>query len=73
MRMLVSGRQSCFELQPSQSGAIRNRPPPSASRIAAKTPGESNRGQQYQAIVPSVPTSVTVCRSPIRPCSAMGR
>jgi hypothetical protein len=62
-----------LELQPSQSGEIRNRPPRSASRIAAKTLGESNRGQQYQSIVPSVPTSATVCRSPIRPCSAMGR
>jgi hypothetical protein len=36
-----------LEFQPSQSGAIRNRPPWSASRIAAKTLGESNRGQQY--------------------------
>jgi hypothetical protein len=47
--------------------------PWSASRIAAKTLGESKRGQQYQSIVPSVPTSATVCRSPIRPCAAMGR
>jgi hypothetical protein len=31
------------------------------------------RGQQYQSIVPSVPTSATVCRSPINPCSATGR
>jgi hypothetical protein len=52
---------------------MRNRPPRSASRIAAKTLGESKRGQQYQSIVPSVPTSATVCRSPIRPCSAIGR
>src|SRR6266508_2974931 len=51
---------------------MRNRPPWSASRIAGKTLGESKRGQQYQSIVPSVPTSVTVCRSPIGPCSAMG-
>jgi hypothetical protein len=41
--------------------------------LAAKTLGESKRGQQYQSIVPSVPTSATVCRSPIRPCSAIGR
>ena len=27
----------------------------------------------YQSIVPSVPTSATVCRSPIRPCSAIGK
>jgi hypothetical protein len=62
-----------LEVQPSPSGEIRNKPPRSASRIAAKTLGESKRGQQYQSIVPSVPTSATVCRSPIRPCSAMGR
>jgi hypothetical protein len=62
-----------LERQPSQSGEMRNRPPWSASRMAAKTLGESNRGQQYQSIVPSVPTSATVCRSPIRPCSAIGR
>jgi hypothetical protein len=41
--------------------------------MAAKTLGESEREQQYQSIVPSVPTSATVCKSPIRPCSAMGR
>ena len=35
--------------------------------------GESKLGQQYQSIVPSVPTSAAVCRSPIRPCSAIGR
>jgi hypothetical protein len=62
-----------LELQPSQSGEIRKKPPWSASRIEAKTLGESNRGQQYQSIVPSVPTSATVCRSPISPCSAIGR
>jgi hypothetical protein len=53
-------------------GKCGNRPPRSASRIAPKTLGESKRGQQYRSIVPSVPTSATVCRSPIRPCSAMG-
>jgi hypothetical protein len=37
---------SCLELQPSLSGEMRNRPPWSASRIAAKTLGESNCGQQ---------------------------
>jgi len=67
------GEVSCLELQPSQSGEMRNRLPWSASRIAAKTLGESKRGQQYQSIVPSVPTSATVWRSPIRPWSAIGR
>jgi hypothetical protein len=33
-----------LELQSSQSGEMRNRPPWSASRIAAKTLGESKRG-----------------------------
>src|SRR2546421_10724541 len=52
---------------------MRNRSLRSASRIAPKTLGESNRGQQNQSIVPSVPTSATVCRSPITPWSAIGR
>ena len=38
-----------------------------------KTLGESKWGQQYQSIVPLVPTSATVWRSPTRPCSAIGR
>ena len=29
--------------------------------------------EQYQSIVPSVPTSATVWRSPMTPCSAIGR
>jgi hypothetical protein len=62
-----------LELQSSPSGAMRKRPPRSASRIAANTLGASKRGQQYQSIVPSVRTSATVCRSPINPCSATGR
>src|SRR5690349_3931624 len=33
--------------------------------------GESNLGQQNQSIVPSTATSAAVCRSPIRPCSAI--
>jgi hypothetical protein len=40
--------------------------------MAPKTLGESKRGQQYQSMVASVPTSATVRRSPITPCSAMG-
>ena len=51
------GEIELLEIQPSPSGPMRNRPPRSASRIAAKTLGE--RGQQYQSIVPSVPTSAT--------------
>ena len=35
--------------------------------------GASTWRTQYQSIVPSVPTSAAVCRSPITPCSAMGR
>jgi hypothetical protein len=41
--------------------------------MLAKTLGESNAGQQYQSIVPSVPISATVWRSPTMPCSAIGR
>jgi hypothetical protein len=48
------------------------RPPPGAVKIVAGILLNQS-GQQYQSIVPSVPTSATVCRSPIRPCSAMGR
>ena len=39
----------------------------------AKTLGESKDGQQYQSIVPSVAVRATVCRSPMIPCSAIGR
>ena len=56
--------------------AIRGDAKPAAAvgvEDAPKTLGESKRGQQYQSMVPSVPTSATVCRSPIRPCSAIGR
>jgi hypothetical protein len=35
--------------------------------------GASLRPGRYQSIVPSTPTSATVCRSPITPCSAIGR
>src|SRR3954447_11204139 len=41
--------------------------------MAPKTLGASNEGVQYQSMVPFVPTRATVCRSPTRPCSAMGR
>ena len=37
------------------------------------TLGESNHGQHNQSMVPLVPTSATVCRSPMTPCSAIGR
>ena len=73
MRTFVSGKYSCFGLEHSTEGEIRKYPPRSASRIDPNTLGESKCGAQYQSIVPSVPTSATVCRSPITPCSAMGR
>src|SRR5919204_6860968 len=41
--------------------------------IAPKTLGASKRSGQYQSIAPSVPTSAIVCRSPMIPCSAIGR
>src|SRR3954453_18812127 len=52
---------------------MRQWPPRRRSRIAAKTLGGSKRSGQYQSIVPSVPTRATVCRSPMTPCSAIGR
>src|SRR5919198_1006736 len=39
----------------------------------AKTLGESNLGQQYQSIVPSLPARATVGRAPPLPRSAIGR
>jgi hypothetical protein len=41
--------------------------------MAPKTLGESKRGQQYQSMRASVPTSAIEWRSPMMPCSAMGR
>ena len=54
------------------TGAMRKKPPRSASSSAPKTLGESKLGQQYQSMVPSTATSATVYRSPITPCSAIG-
>ena len=69
---LVSGKYSCLCLPIAVDRPQAKCPPRSASSIEANTLGESNRGEQYQSIVPSVPTSATVCRSPITPCSAIG-
>src|SRR4051794_33307870 len=52
---------------------MRQWPPRRRSRIAAKTLGESKRSGQYQSILPSAPTRGTGRRSPIPPCSAIGR
>jgi len=38
-----------------------------SSSSAANTLGESNRGTQNQSIEPLIPTSATLCLSPIRP------
>ena len=73
IRTLVSGKYSCLIEWHSWVGSIRQNPPFSASSIDANTLGESNRGQQHQPMVPSVPTSATVWRLPITPCSAIGR
>jgi len=53
---------------PSRNTKRAGTPPSSRSRIVPNTLGASNAGQQYQSIVPSA----TVCRSPTRPCSAIG-
>src|SRR5690348_10827307 len=70
-RTAVSGRYICFEVNEGSAGRIRKWPPRSSSSRAPKTLGESKRGQQNQSIEPSVVTSAAVCRSPMRPCSAM--
>jgi hypothetical protein len=45
-----------------------------AAPLAVEDGGEeSNVGQQYQSIVPLLPTRATVWRSPMMPCSAIGR
>jgi hypothetical protein len=67
----VSGRYICF-CRASWIGAIRKLPPLRSSRIAAKTLGESKAGRQHQSIEPSVPTSATVCMSPMMPYDSMG-
>jgi len=72
IRMAVSGKYSCRTTHSSLSAAIRNRPPRSASSSEANTLGASKRGQQNQLAVPSVERRAAVCRSPIRPCSAIG-
>src|SRR5437879_2848830 len=46
-------------------------PPRSGSRSDAKMLGESNRGQQNQSTTPPVVTRAAVCRSPMRPWSAI--
>ncbi|MEZ4297173.1 MAG: hypothetical protein R3B70_19565 [Polyangiaceae bacterium] len=48
------------------------RPPRSASRIAPKTLGLSNFGQQSQSMAPSTRTRATERPSPIMPCASMG-
>ena len=61
MRTLVSGSLELLGAPPVAVGRDAERATGSASRIAAKTLGESKRGQQYQSIVPSVPRA--------RPCA----
>ena len=72
IRIAVSGKYSCFVTKSDPSGAMRNRPPRSASSNDANTLGASNRGTQNQSIVPSVATSAAVWRSPISPWSEIG-
>ena len=65
-RMLVSGRYDCSVAYVAL-GRMRNLPPISWSRIAAKTLGESKRGKQSQSTEPSVPTSAAEDMSPMSP------
>ena len=71
MRTAVSGRYSCLVAKASCVGRMRKWPPCWRSRIAPNTLGESKRGVQNQSIEPCVLTSAAVCRSPIRPWSAI--
>jgi hypothetical protein len=71
-RTLESGRYSWRWSAWSSTGAMRKRPPRSASSRAAKIVGESKRGKHMKSIDPSTLTSATVLRSPITPCAAIG-
>ena len=64
---LVSGQYICLQVTPFGAGEILKRPPFLSSRIAAKTLGESKCGKQSQSIDPSIPTSATLCMSPMIP------
>src|SRR5215210_3307387 len=48
-------------------------PPFWSSRMEQKTLGESKAGRHSQSMVPSVPTRAAVCKSPMIPCSSIGR
>jgi hypothetical protein len=67
IRTLVSGTYSCFCADPDRSGAMENRPPRRRSSRAAKMVGESKLGNDMKSIELSLPTSATVCISPISP------
>ena len=69
---LVSGKYSCLFCHSPSAGRSAKCPPRSASSNEANMLGESNRGEQYQSIVPSVLISATVWRLPITPWSAIG-
>ena len=67
----VCGKYICRIRTSSASAWMRKKPPFSRSSSDANMVGESNRGAQNQSMEPPVETSATVCRSPIRPWSAM--
>ena len=71
IRIAVSGKYSCVVAKVEARGRIRNRPPFWWSSRAPKMLGESNLGAQNQSTEPSEATSAAVCRSPIRPWSAI--
>ena len=66
-RMLVSWTYAWCAPVYAPLGRMRNRPPMSWSRMAAKTLGESKRGRQHQSTEPSAPTSAAEDISPMRP------
>jgi hypothetical protein len=67
MRTLESGRYICRRLASGDVAATRKCPPFLSSRIEAKRLGESKKGRHSQSIVPSMPTSAAVWRSPMTP------
>jgi len=71
IRIAVSGRYICLVSKASEDGRIRKCPPRPWSSNDPKILGESKRGEQNQLIDPSVATRAAVCRSPIKPWSAM--
>ena len=73
MSTFVSGRYICFVVPVPLHGRSWKRPPFSASSREAKIVDEPKCGYDMKSMAPSVPTSATVCRSPMTPWFPIGR